>query len=168
MGDTMIDQRQEEQEQQLSRDARQFLSLLDRKSKFPLPIHKKISEKIEGIAREFLEDIRKEIHEFLVHSSYQEDEDEDNEERGLDCDLDTEEEVTTMIQFFPSVLTERNEDGTYPIFWQLISPIFATKPMEFNLKSIPFIPLFVELATELRLFEETDRGGLFGEEEEED
>ena len=70
----MIDQ---QQQQQLSSDAQKFLSLLDIKSKFPLPIHKKINEKIEGIARIFLIDICKEVRKFLVYSPYEREEDED-------------------------------------------------------------------------------------------
>ena len=96
-----------------------------------------------------------------MYNSYEleEDEDEDyddDERRGLNSDLDTEEEVETMIRFFPNVLSEKDdEDEPYLIYWQLFKD-----ENTFDLKAASFVPLLARLATELQLFDQADRGGL--------
>lgn len=76
---------------------------------------------------------------------------------GLNSDVDTEDQVEVVIRLFPTILSEKQKasplsslNNTYPIYAQL-----------FCSKSLPFIPLFAELGTELRLFKDQERAGLF-------
>jgi len=67
---------------------------------------------------------------------------------GLDDERDTEAEVELALRFFPKVLCMRRY-GLFPIFW-------LTK----STRSVRFITLFARLGTELKLFRESERGGL--------
>jgi hypothetical protein len=86
---------------------------------------------------------------------------------GLDCDRDTDDQVETMLRFFPSQLKNDGSRGgggispgseTPTIYHQLYKGDAET----LNLKAIPFIPVMVALGFELNEagFQPEERGGL--------
>ena len=129
-------------------------------------IHNKMKRMKDNINTDtaiiFLTNLYTKIIDFLFANSYSNNV---NPNRGLNYDYDTVKEVETMIRFFPDSLKGkiRNGAGQYSITCQ------ATNHRgEFNLKSIPFLPIMAELGIELGMGEyairkeKELRGGLIG------
>ena len=126
----------------LSPDEENIIKLLRlrRQSKLLEPICEAVDEAVE----EFLENIRGEVREMLFYNPDAAIRQFGEEvTRGLDCDLDTEEQVEATIRCFPSVLSEKKR-GAYPIHWVITS--FAGR---WQLKAVSFVPLFAKLGIEL-------------------
>ncbi|MGK3749528.1 MAG: hypothetical protein ACI8RD_001823 [Bacillariaceae sp.] len=114
--------------------------------------------KTDELVEEFLENLEDDIYDMLCDNDIAAD-----NYCGLDSDRDTEEEVETVIRFFPEVLSRRKEDGDgnfYPI--QLIS---FTHHWGCNVKAVSFIPIVARIAIDFGLFEEQYRGGLLCQDE---
>jgi len=163
MEDKQQQQQQQQQRQKIfSTDAKKAIAILEQKSKFPGPVHEMIDEAIS----DFLTKIEEAVHGPNGMIFYNQDQEyEEGEEgvkrRGLDPELDTEEQVETMIEFFPNVLSARSGDDVeyYPIFWSMTRPYGGC-----NVKFLPFVPLCVELGIRFGRFEEEEeRGGLLAE-----
>ena len=113
-----IEQQQQQQQQQLELDPDEQLLIeilrLRRQSKMPDPICEKVGEAVN----DFLDMIEGAVKSLLYHdaaaAAAATEVDEEAELRGLDCDLDTEEQVETMIRLFPEVLSVNRLTG-YPI-----------------------------------------------------
>ena len=151
-----IEQAQQQQQLELDPDEQLLIEILRlrRQSKMPDPICEKVGEAVN----DFLDMIEGAVKSLLYHDAAAAavtEVDEEVELRGLDCDLDTEEQVETMIRLFPEVLSVNKYTG-YPIQHQVKYCIG-----QFNhLKAVSFIPLLAKLAIEFGLFEEAERGGL--------
>ncbi len=154
--------------------------ILEFESEFPSKLRKVISQTPSEEPSAFLNEIYKAAKALFFGLSYQPDNDENRANElhpteeiedsqddqssppfhwwhGLNSDFDTEEQVEVVIHLFPTILSEKQKasplsslNNTYPIYAQL-----------FCSKSLPFIPLFAELGTELRLFKDQERAGLF-------
>jgi hypothetical protein len=142
-----------------------LISVLEVCDQYPFPTRNKTNELVEN----FLENLGDDIHDMICSSNN----DSNNNYRGLDSDRDTEEEVETVIRFFPEVLTRTKQfawyegeddnelitEDLYPI--QLLA--FTRRDEDdwaCNMKAVSFIPLVARLAIELGLFEEQYQGGL--------
>lgn len=144
--------------------------IIEHQSKLP----SKLREAIQGVVEQnespevFLSKVYKATTAFFFGQPYRiddEDENEGNEDegtvlpsdwwRGLDFEVDTEEEAELAIRFFPNVLTEEYTSqsssmrGSHPIYILMTSS-----------KALPFVPLLAELGVDLGLFTEKQRGGL--------
>jgi hypothetical protein len=127
------------------------------------------------LAIEFLTKLEDDVHEMLCDNDT-----EAENYSGLDSDRDTENEVETIVRFFPEVLSGRKaqrwvssfyndaedegrwvdayDEGDYPIHSLSYVSGFRTHPC--NLKAVSFIPPLVRLAIELGCFAVEERGGL--------
>ena len=87
---------------------------------------------------------------------------------GLDSDRDTEAEVTTMLGFYPEILTQ-TEDRWNMVPIQCL-PMMIDHDCRFvcNTKAVSFVHLFIELAMQFNSFEAQKRGGLLTEDEDGD
>ena len=76
-----------------------------------------------------------------------------------DRDRDMEAEVTTMLGFYPEVLTQTKEQwNSVPI--QYLASTFDNENIFLcNTKAVSFVPFFAELAMKFNSFEEHERGG---------
>lgn len=120
--------------------------------------------RIVELAQQFVEGVGDDIQEMItdtrtIKKGYQ----------GLDSERDTEAEVTTMLGFYPEVLTQTEER------WNIMVPIQCLASMfdhdcKFvcNTKAVSFVPLFAELAIQFNSFEAHERGGLLRKDEDGD
>jgi hypothetical protein len=131
----------------------QLISVLEGFDEIPFQTRNKTDELVEN----FLEELEDDIHDMLCDNNIEAD-----NYRGLDSDRDTEEEVETVIRFFPDVLTRRGgTDDCYPI--QLLSyTCYEDGFWGCNVKAVSFIPIVARLAIELGLSFDggEERGGL--------
>jgi len=138
--------------------------------------------KITGFAKEFITNLKADIHDMNTDQRNGEDYD------GLDRERDTIEEVQSILQLFPDLLqkrktttwgtvltynvdidedevhrawvdTENDDEGDYPI--QCLVYVRDNKGNPYlNIKAVPFIHLFAQLALEYNTFDIEQRGGL--------
>ena len=148
-----------------------------RKELFPLRTRIKINDLID----DYHTDLQEDVHDMITDQRYA-----GEGYEGLDRDRDTIEEVTSIVRLVPEVLQKRkqtkwhyydedagnegiiggewvdvddDDEGDYPI--QCLST-FRDYEGNFllNLKAVPFIHLFAQLAIEYNSFDENERGGL--------
>ena len=151
-----------------------------RKELFPLRQRIKINDLIDAYHTNLTDDVHDMITDQRTGEQYE----------GLDSDRDTIEEVTSIVRLIPEVLQKRkptrwawgendeedesdedeinagewvdvddDDDGDYPI--QCLSFLRGNEGDAFiNLKAVPFIHLFAQLALEYDSFDESKRGGL--------
>jgi hypothetical protein len=136
--------------------------------------------KIDTLVDNFLETIKRQIHEMLVDNEIHLI-NPDNGYCGLDADRDTEDEVETAIRFFPEVLSRQgrtwdnddddddddDDDEEGEVKYYPIQSMMHTNTLDggllfirHNLKSLPFIVLLGRLGIELDQFSEEEKGGL--------
>jgi hypothetical protein len=77
-----------------------LISVLEGFDEIPFQTRNRTDELVE----EFLENLEDDVHDMLSGSSINSD-----NYRGLDSNRDTEEEVETIVRFFPEVLSRRKE-----------------------------------------------------------
>ena len=127
------------------------MSILFRREEFPT----RLDSKIVQFAQQFLDTVSTEIHDMVtdtrtVEEGYQ----------GLDSERDTEAEVTTMLGFFPEVLTQTAERWNMVSIQCLASMLDQGGKSSCSTKAVSFVHLFAELAIKFSSFEEHERGGL--------
>ncbi|OEU07425.1 hypothetical protein FRACYDRAFT_251230 [Fragilariopsis cylindrus CCMP1102] len=131
-----------------------LIPILQRKGEFSLRSRNKINE----LARAFLENLGNDIHDMLCDDDVEAD-----DYFGLDSNRDTEAEVETALRFFPELLSRRKK-ATHGYRFYPVELLAYTRSgsniWKCNLKAVSFVPLVVRLAIEFDLFEEQERGGL--------
>jgi hypothetical protein len=115
--------------------------------------------KIDCLVTEFLHDLEDDTHEMLCDTRTDAD-----DYHGLDGDRDTEKEVEAIVRIFPEILIRRQQ-----ILWtyddeEVVEAREGLYPIQCmgycHFKAVSFIRILAELAIELGLFEEQERGGL--------
>jgi hypothetical protein len=81
-----------------------LIPILQRKGEFSMRTRNKINE----LARQFLEILGDDIHDMLCDNDT-----ESENYRGLNDDYDTEVEVETALRFFPELLSRTTKDKSY-------------------------------------------------------
>ncbi|OEU18284.1 hypothetical protein FRACYDRAFT_236560 [Fragilariopsis cylindrus CCMP1102] len=150
------EQQQQQQQQQAVVLLKKMILVLEQKETFPLQTRNKTDALVEN----FLEKLGNHVHDMLCDMS--DDNDGDENYRGLDSDRDTEEEVEAILRFFPEVLHRGGDHGVYPIRL-LASARDEDGSWKCNVKAVSFIHIVARLTIEFGLFEGDDRGGLLCE-----
>lgn len=125
---------------------RKKLSIFERKKEFPSKLRIAIGEAANkrDAPEIFLLKIKNKLKDWIFeHATRSKD-----DTKGLNDERDSKKEVELAIRCFPEVLTERRY-GLYPVLC-----------LSKSIKSVSFIPLFVELGLEFGQFEDCERGGM--------
>ena len=140
-----------------NRICNKVMSILLHREEFPTPLR---DSKIVEFAQQFLDNVGAEIEKFVTDTRTI-----DEGYQGLDSVRDTEAEVTTMLGFYPEVLSQTEET------WNMV-PIQCLPMMVdndgrsiCNTQAVSFVHLFIALAMQFNSFEEHERGGLLIEDE---
>ena len=140
-----------------NRICNKVMSILLHREEFPTPLR---DSKIVEFAQQFLDNVGAEIEKFVTDTRTI-----DEGYQGLDSDRDTEAEVTTMLGFYPEVLTQTDEKWNMVPIQCLPTMIDNDGRSMCNTRAVSFVHLFIVLAMQYNSFEEHERGGLLIEDE---
>ena len=155
----MDDNRNRNNNNELSPDGIKILSVLENKSELPPFINGIINEELNNIATAFLSKIRLSIQDLIFEENVDEEEEAIRDTSLAKTIVDNdwnmvEKQYENIIRFFPDLLSEKRY-GAYPIQWMAS----YEEDKIYNLRNVSIIPLVTKLGIELQQFDEELRGG---------